>query len=123
MKKTLVTLMPILALVAGFPPAHAEDTRVTNPNALSVEILGRGGMYSIDFDRVLDEHLVAGLGFGSVSTQTRSGASNATDATLIPVYVNYNFTPDQGSFYATGGATVVSDSSDVDGLQSTPGGI
>jgi hypothetical protein len=81
--------------------ARAEHTRITNPSALNLEVLGRGLLYSVSFDRVMNDELAAGIGIGSTSL-VGSGT-----ATMIPVYVNYYFQKDQGSLYATGGATLV----------------
>jgi hypothetical protein len=93
----------LAALGAGLMASstYAEDTRATNPDALSLEVLGRGALWSVDYDRVLDEHLAAGLGLGTVSL--KNGAGNAT---MIPAYVNYYLAPEQGSLFLTAGVTL-----------------
>jgi hypothetical protein len=102
---------------------RAEHTRVTNPTVLGFEVLGRCLMYSAVFDHVLNDDLAAGLGIGSTSTQTLSGIDANRNATALPVYLNYYFSRDQGSVFATVGATLVTNSGDVSGLKSAVGGL
>ncbi len=106
-----------LALVACLwaAPASAEHTRVTNPNTLGVEGLGRAGLYSVFFDRALNDDLVAGVGFGTVSVG--SGGVDVS-STIIPMYVNYYFTQDGGSLYLTGGVDLVMTDADGEGESS-----
>jgi hypothetical protein len=111
-----------LVLLAA-PAAWAEHTRVTNPNALSVEVLGRGILYSVDYDRVMNDDMAAGIGIGKVNLNLPDGTDSGLHTTVVPAYVNYYFTRDQGSIYATGGVTVVSDSSTANGLVSSPGNV
>jgi hypothetical protein len=103
--------------------AFAEHTRVTNPNALSVEFLGRGLMYSVDFDRVVNDDIVAGVGIGSTSMRNQDGTDPGVSTLLIPVYASYYFMRDQGSLYLTVGADIVSNSSAVNGLKTTYGNM
>ena len=97
----------VIILLGAPGLAIAEHTRVTNPNSLGVEVLGRGLMYSVFYDRVATDDLVAGIGWGGVSLQTVGGVSvNATVGT-VPVYANYYFTRDGNSLFATGGVTIL----------------
>lgn len=98
--------------------ARAEHTRVTNPSAFGLELLGRGIGYTIFFDRVLDDDLVAGIGYGTASV-----SGQATSARLIPAYFNYYLARQQGSLYVTAGATMVMNSGDVQGGSTSIGGI
>ncbi len=84
--------------------ARAEHTRVTNPGAASLEVLGRAVLYSLNFDYVMGDDMAAGLGIGAVTTK-QSGS-----ATMIPAYFLYYFSREQGSIFATGGVTVMSSS-------------
>ena len=111
-------LVAFLGAYAWVTPAQAAHTRITNPNAATVEILGRGILWSVGFDRVLDDHLAAGLGIGSVKIQ---GSSES--ATVIPAYFNYYFAKEQGSLFATGGVSLVTGAGNLDGLKSDVGGI
>ena len=54
--------------------AMAGHTRITNPNAVSAEFLGRGLLWSVNFDRVVNDDLVAGAGFGTVSMRNADGS-------------------------------------------------
>lgn len=85
-----------------------EHTRVTNPNALSVEVLGRGGLFSVNFDRVLTDEFSAGIGIGTLSGRSTDGSTiNTVSATIIPLYVNYYFQRSAGSVFATAGMSLV----------------
>lgn len=110
----------VLASTAGLaaPSAQAEHTRVTNPNVIGVELLGQGVLYSIFYDRVLNDDLVAGFGYGVAPTETAAGGNTGVSAAFIPVHVNYYFTRDQGSFYGTGGVTIVTNPDEIAGTQS-----
>jgi hypothetical protein len=116
-------LIIALALLATPVAAHAEHTRVTNPNALGFEIFGRALQYGFQFDRVISDDLAAGVGFGFTPTERADGTDANQKATLFPVYVNYYFTRDAGSLLATAGATLVSDHGEVSGLKSALGSL
>jgi hypothetical protein len=84
---------------------------------VGIEILGRGIAYSLFWDRVLSDELVAGIGIGGVGIESPSG----TSSTVVPVYFNYYFARQQGSLYATGGATLLTET--VRGGSTTIGGV
>jgi hypothetical protein len=110
------------AAVTGFlacPFVWADaNTRVTNPNAISFELGGRGLLYSVDFDRVLNENLAVGIGVGTVST------NNSTVGTgVIPVYGNYYFSESAGSLFATLGANLITNAGSLSGLNSNVGNV
>jgi len=117
--------MAALGMMALFLSAEtwADNVRVTNPNAISVEALGRSLMYSVNFDRAMNEDMVAGFGFGGTPTKNAAGASAGITATMFPVYFNYYFLRDQGSLFATGGVSILTNSTSVNGLTSNPGGL
>lgn len=133
MKKAMSVLSFIFLL-----SAHAEEpattvpaatkreqphTRVTYPSAFNVEMLGRGMLWNITFDQVLNDDMAAGFGFGAVSTQTASGADGNQTATMVPAYFHYYFSRTQGSVYATGGLNLILNASKVRDLESSTGGL
>lgn len=118
--KRLALVLVVLAVPCL---ASAEHTRVTNPNNIGFEILGRGLLYSVQFDRVLNDDMAAGLGFGHVATKTAAGADSGVNANMIPAYFNYYFAREQGSIFATAGATLVLNSGDVKTLSASTGGL
>ena len=75
-------------------------TRVTNPSAVSLELLGRGFFYSLNFDRVISDDIAVGAGFGTASTDNGS-------ISMIPVYGNYYFKRDANSLFATAGVAII----------------
>jgi len=107
MKNWIITLGFILISMGLSSAGRAEHTRVTYPGALSVEGLGRGGLYAIQYDQVFSDELAAGIGIGSVGLKNNLGVDTNTSVTVVPLYVNYYFQRDAGSFFATGGASLL----------------
>jgi len=73
-------------------------------NAMSLELLGRGFLYSFNYDYMLTGDLAVGAGLSHYSVS--SGDSNAS-ALIVPVYANYYLTSGKGRFFATGGANLM----------------
>lgn len=119
--------MPLLFLLlsvwASIPVARAEHTRVTNPNAVTLELFGKGMLWSVQYDRALSDDLVAGLGWGGVPVKFANDTDANIRATLIPAYMSYYFFRDQGSPMVTAGVTLVNNTSEVKTLKSNPGGL
>ena len=111
------------AAVVAFaaPAARAEHTRVTYPSAVGAEVLGRGLLYSVFFDRAMNDDMVAGVGFGTVGVTATNGGRGT--ASMLPVYMNYYFTRDQGSLFASIGATVVLNAADVETAKTRVGNL
>jgi len=120
---SIICGISILVLPMSGTSFADEATRLTNPNAVSVEGLGRGLLYSIDFDRVLNDDMAAGFGFGTSGTQNPDSSSSSQTATLFPVYINYYFMRDQGSLYVTAGAAIVTNYTSLSGLKASVGGL
>lgn len=73
-------------------------------HALSLELLGRGLLYSFNYDYLLTDDLALGVGASSYSFS--SGASNAR-VTFVPVYANYYFTPGEHRWFGSGGVNLI----------------
>jgi hypothetical protein len=82
---------------------------------LSLELLGRGLLYSFNYDYMLTDDLALGAGFSRTSIS--AGRSDAS-AWILPVYANYYFTPGKHRVFATGGANFVVASGTIDGSES-----
>jgi hypothetical protein len=116
----------VLALVSAFGAASAlasEATRLTNPNALSVEALGRGLTGSVSYDRVVNDDAVAGIGFGRAALNNPDGSDSGQSANIVPIYINYYFSRDRGSVFLTGGADIVFNATALQGLKAQLSGI
>ena len=97
----------IPAAHAELPPTHSisNDSAaalLVKPHAFSIEILGRGGLYSINYDRLVSEQLAVG---GGLSYHSLSGSLSGS-IFLIPVYMNFYFTPGRKHAFLTGGADI-----------------
>lgn len=111
-----LALLAAGAVVSGPDIAYGANTRVTNPSSVGVEILGRSLGYSVFLDRVLSDQFSAGLGIG------KGPAEFDRNATILPVFANYYFVPEQGSLFATAGASIVLNSGTVEGTAARLGG-
>lgn len=124
--------MLVLAACGAFLPpprlARADDaissepTRPTNPNAVSLEVLGKSFLYSVNYDRAVSDDFFAGLGIGSVTLNNSDGTSSGRSAVMVPIYAGYYFIEDKGSPYVEIGAEAVM-SGGVQGLKTTVGGM
>ncbi len=86
--------------------ANAEPRR----NAFSLELLGRGLLYSLNYDYLITDDIALGAG---VSTYSISAGSASASAWIIPVYANYYFTQGSHRWFASGGANLIFASSNV----------
>jgi hypothetical protein len=103
--------------------AHAEHTRPTNPNALSVEVLGKTFLYTVQYDRAVTDDVFAGVGIGTVALDNLDGTDANASAVMIPVYAGYYFLRDQGSPFVIAGASLVTNHSDTVGRKTSLGGV
>lgn len=128
MRKTLVIFnLLALALVSG--SAFAQEKKVSTEearpesrrgamdldpedarsrrNALALEILGRGGLYSLNYDYSITPDLAVGAGAAIYS-------SGSASVKIFPIFANYYFGGPNHRFMVTGGPTIVTASASVD---------
>ena len=113
----------VLLWVSSVSAQASEHTRVTYPSAIGVEVLGRGGLWSVYFDQVVSDDLAVGVCYGGVPLQNLAGADLNTSAKLLPVYGNYYFTRQAGSFFGTAGIDVIFNSNDTRNAKANPSGV
>lgn len=82
-------------------PGYSSEYR---RNAFSMELLGRGGLYSFNYDFMLNDDI--GLGAGIATYSMSSGLSRAS-AWVLPTYANYYFNTGKHRFFATGGLNFI----------------
>lgn len=100
------------------------NTRQTYPSVMTLEILGRGMLWSVGFDQALSGDMSAGFGIGSVGTTIRGSSTSASQqAWIVPVYFNYYFMPHANSIYATGGVNLVTNNNKVKALDAETSGV
>jgi hypothetical protein len=120
MSKKLLIMNLVLAAIMSAPVAQAkekpgiaqdsmaEETGATSrKNALSLELLGRGGLYSFNYDYSILKDLAIGAGAAFYSA---AGAS----ASVFPVYASQYFGGENHRFMVTGGPTLVLASASAD---------
>lgn len=79
-------------------------------NAMSLELLGRGLLYSFDYDRMVTDNLAVGAGASHYSISSGDASAGAW---IIPVYANYYLTGGNSRWFATGGANLIFASGNV----------
>lgn len=87
-------------------PRPYEGNNVEKTNAVSLEILGRASLYSINYDRLITSDLALGFGFSYWTNSFHWGSLIATSR-VVPVYLNYYFSPFQRRLFVTGGADFI----------------
>jgi hypothetical protein len=118
-RKFASVLLAALIPVAAF----AEHTRPTNPNALSIEILGKTFLYTVQYDRAVTDDVFAGVGIGSVALDHLDGSDAGNSAVMVPIYARYYFIRDQGSPFVIGGASLITNHSDAAGNKTSLGDL
>ena len=95
-------------------PTSSENTiALERPNVVSVEGLGRGYLYSVDFDHAFSNYIAVGAGFSYWDTSAWWRGAN-TSIFVIPVYGNFYFSPGSNRVYFTAGADFVQTGKAVD---------
>ena len=129
-KCTFLVLLNLFLMIHAFaeetpsPSTNSQSSQsqsnwlsVANPNAISFELLGRAGLYSFNYDRLLIDYVALGVGFSAITIRSTSGAnSNNATALLFPVYGNF-YLPLKSKthrFYGTVGVTFAHSSSSAD---------
>ncbi len=90
MRRQLSTLLAIAFLAVGCPcfaqaPAAPEPRR----NAVFVELLGNGGLYSLNFERLLTDHLGLRVGFATWTSPLFFQGSPPDRYQTVPVTLSY----------------------------------
>ena len=106
MKKTLFGSLVVLLCAI---PTFAAPTRATYSTVLGIEALGKAASYNLFVDRMLDDDLAAGVGYGGGPVP------------MVPVYANYYLSSEQGSLYLTAAAALVLNADEVRGRTTSAG--
>ena len=92
---------------------HAADDDVGRPDTISAELLGRGGLYSVNYDHMVSDSAAFGVGASYWSVSFFETIS----ILIIPIYANYYFSPGTSRGFLTGGVDVaVLSGSDSSGI-------
>ena len=103
-------LLPMFGLAASQRATSSADTQLSTEykprsvygnNFAGVELLGRGGLYSLNYDRALNTRLSLGAG---VSYYQFNLVGVNFDIVLLPIYMNYYFGTGTHRAFITGGA-------------------
>lgn len=130
-RRPLISFVAFITLLFGSASASAAvggplsaHTRVTNPSAVYVEMLGRAMLYSFGFDQVVNDDIAVGVGLGTVSTNFHdTDRDTGETATFIPAYMNYYFQQKAGSPFVTGGVTMILNHASTKGTDTSTGSL
>jgi hypothetical protein len=93
MKTFLSSILSVLLFSSITQPARAQ---VTAPNGIYVELLGNGLLYTINYDRFINDDMSLRAGFEYIglgaSDPSGSGASASVSMMMIPLTFNYFLT-------------------------------
>ena len=86
------------------------NTRLTYTDSMNLEVLGRGMLWSVAFEKGVSANVSVGLGIGTV------GVTSRTDqAVIVPMYMNYYFMNSGNSPFGTVGVNIVTNNNKVKG--------
>lgn len=80
------------------------------PNTISLELLGRGGLYSLNYDRTLSDKVAVGAG---ISRYNISAGGASAGAWMLPFYANYYFGKSNHRAFVSAGPTLILASGDM----------
>ncbi|MCC6277367.1 MAG: hypothetical protein IT289_05580 [Oligoflexia bacterium] len=100
--------------------SYSDSSASGRESAVSIELLGRAGRWSINYDHMVSEDIALGGGFSYVSAS--SGSSSAS-ALIIPVYGNYYFKTNNHRPFATAGIDIVTATVSGSGFSGSASGV
>lgn len=109
-----VAVLLCTSVISSRAQADGEPTRPTNPNAVSLEVMGRTTRWSVNYDRAVNDDFVAGVGFGNSLVDNSDGTDAGITANMIPLYLNYYLWREAGSIYGSAGVNFVLNPRDID---------
>lgn len=87
-------------------PAARAGVGEDRPNALAFELLGRGILYGITYDRSLNDQWALGAGFSAWKVDNEYKTTSVS-VVVIPIYTNYYFSPERNRGFLTAGLDLV----------------
>lgn len=107
----LISVLMIAVANSAFADSGGSSA-MERPNSLSFELLGRGLLYSLNYDREVTPEIGVGFGlsFWKVGAHDADNKHyEATRITIVPIYLDYYFYNNRGNrFYVNGGLDMIS---------------
>lgn len=116
----LLLLALVTAPLAGVLDARAQAVPADAPvaemassrnSAISLELLGRGGLYSLNFDQQISPNVALGVGASYLSADIEFSVLDQDYLSIsiffVPLYANYYFSTGRHRTFATGGLDFV----------------
>ncbi|HEY2291853.1 MAG TPA: hypothetical protein VGM86_14225 [Thermoanaerobaculia bacterium] len=95
----------VLTLLAGGNLALAQADSPHASNAVFLELLGNGGVVSLNYERLVNDRLALRVGYGTWKDNALFGPSNEQQASSMPVSASYLFGPGERKLEIGGGIT------------------
>lgn len=83
-------------------------------NGVSTEGAGRGGYYSVNYDRMTGTHVALGLGFSYINLKANDEKNTPLQFVMAPIYGNFYFLGNEHRPFFTIGATILSVSGEIE---------
>jgi hypothetical protein len=103
MRKKL--LLSLIALLAGGVPCLAQAATPSARNAVFLELLGNGGLYSVNYERLITEKLGIRVGYATWDAPLFFDGSPPDRYTTVPVTMSYLLGPQERKLELGGGVT------------------
>jgi len=99
-------LLSLIALLAGASPCLAQSAAAPAArNAVFVELLGNGGVYSVNYERLLTKKLGLRVGYARWNGPLFFDGSPPDRYTTVPVTMSYLLGPEERKLELGGGVT------------------
>jgi len=98
--------VPLIAFLAGASPCFAQASAAPAArNAVFGELLGNGGLYSVNYERMLTDRFAVRIGYGAWDSPLLFQGSPPDRYRTLPVTVSYLLGPGERKLELGGGIT------------------
>jgi hypothetical protein len=98
----LFTMIVLLTARVAEAQTGPDDPR----NLIGLEVLGRAGIYSVNYERLVTPRIAVGIGFARWSVSGGFFSYAKTSTVHLPMYVSWNPLGDIHSLYIAAGSTM-----------------
>ena len=99
-------LIVVILLLLSVSTANAQTSSREARNLIGLELLGRAGIYSVNYERLIKPRVGFGLGVARWSTQGCFFTCSKSNTVIVPLYVSWNPVGDTHSLYVAAGTTL-----------------
>lgn len=116
-RRVLRSLVVVALFSAVSTAAGAKElVRERRPFDVGIELLGKGALYSFNFQYTIHRHIGLEAGLGLLADGSAHGGGSVG---IFPLGAKFYLMPTNGSFYLTAGATIVTSGTDSGPFEDT----